>query len=266
MHITPNGRYLGRLPDRGHKHLQPRFMHVHRAAMAKPYPRKIDLASKFPAPFDQGQLGSCGPNSGIGLLAYYDSGFMGSRLQLYYEVRQKEGTIGEDSGVETQDVIERLCSVGVGPESDWPYDISKFTDAPPPMPASEIRKLTGKPARIMSALEAIQALANNAPFIVGFEVPQNLESEQVARTGIVPWYDIAEPTVGGHDVVAVGYDLDFPSSDVVQKAGADPSTAPRHALKIRNSWSAQWGDAGHFWIDLRYMVDQSTGNDLWTAH
>lgn len=266
LHATPNGRFLGRNPDTGHKHLQSRFMHVHRDLMAKPYPPSIDLAPKFPAPFDQGQLGSCGPNSGIGLAAYYNPGFMGSRLQLYYEVRKKEGTVGEDSGVMTQDVIERLCSVGVGPESAWPYDITKFNDAPPDMPPSQIRKLSGTPAIIMSALEAIQALANGAPFILGFEVPTSLDGDQIAETGIMMSPELAEPVIGGHDVCAVGYDLNFRSSEVVQKSSIDPSLVSDHALKIRNSWGSDWGDVGHFWMPLRYAVDMSTGADLWTAH
>src|SRR4051812_23588938 len=75
-------------------------------------PPSVDLRPMLPAAFDQGEEGSCGPNSADGLMCFFNphiganGGF--SRQQIYYCVRQLEGTGGEDAGVETKDLFAIL--------------------------------------------------------------------------------------------------------------------------------------------------------------
>ena len=52
-----------------------------------------------------------------------------------------------------------------------------------------------------------QCLASGFPFVIGFQVYQSFESDQVASTGIVPMPDVNnEQLLGGHAVLVVGYD------------------------------------------------------------
>ena len=52
-----------------------------------------------------------------------------------YEVNLRqytiEGTINEDSGAMIRDGIKTVAKDGVCPETEWPYEITKFRDKPP---------------------------------------------------------------------------------------------------------------------------------------
>ena len=49
-------------------------------------------------------------------------------------------------------------------------------------------------------------LADGCPIVFGFSVYESFESADVAHTGVVPLPPRGETLVGGHAVVAVGYD------------------------------------------------------------
>jgi C1A family cysteine protease len=52
-----------------------------------------------------------------------------------------------------------------------------------------------------------------------------------------------EATVGGHAVVAVGY-----------------NDAKKQVI-VRNSWGATWGDQGYFYMPYQYMTGSKTSTD-----
>jgi len=65
--------------------------------------------------------------------------FIPSRLFIYYNERDIEGTVDQDSGAQIRDGMKAVSKLGVCPETsspsqpyDWPYDIKKFTQSPPP--------------------------------------------------------------------------------------------------------------------------------------
>jgi C1A family cysteine protease len=89
-------------------------------------------------------------------------------------------------------------------------------------------------------------LAHGYPFVLGFSVYESFESEEVARTGVVPMPDIAkEQMLGGHAVLAVGYD------DADQR------------FLCRNSWGESWGEGGYFTMPYAYLTDRSLASDFW---
>ena len=55
----------------------------------------------------------------------------------------------------------------------------------------------------------------------------------------------AEKVEGGHAVMAVGYD------DAAK------------TFLIRNSWGANWGQAGYFTMPYSYLLDKNLASDLW---
>src|SRR5471030_1020217 len=66
-------------------------------------PASADLRAGLPAPYDQGQLGSCTANALSGAFQYLlksekKRNFMPSRLFIYYNERVLEGHAGQDSG------------------------------------------------------------------------------------------------------------------------------------------------------------------------
>ena len=64
-------------------------------------PASVDLRSKCPPIYDQGQLGSCTANALVGAYQFDNLSFMGSRLFLYYNERVLDQDVNEDAGINT---------------------------------------------------------------------------------------------------------------------------------------------------------------------
>ena len=118
------------LPDqRDHSYAAP--FHVLTAL-----PPKIDLRPQSPSEvYSQGELGSCTANAiaaaiEFDLLKQKQPDFIPSRLFIYYNERDIEGTVDEDSGAMIRDGIKSVANQGVCPESEWEYNIEKFTEKP----------------------------------------------------------------------------------------------------------------------------------------
>lgn len=266
--ITPGGRGLGRRQDSDDGRDR-RFLETHPEAATSQLPPSVDLRSRLPACFDQGRSGSCGPNMGDGLMCFLfpemaSRGF--SRLQIYRDVRVIEGTGDQDAGVETRDVFKTLQKTGAAPENLWPFDLSRLAAAPPASVYAEARKYRlGSYSRLVSGSNYLQCLASGSPFGLGFNVPESLDSDEVNRTGImtVPGGRI----IGGHDVLVVGYVLNFRSDPIFRRSGVDPALVSDEMLIVRNSWGVGWSHMfrGHFFMPLQYAMDTTNGNDAWTG-
>jgi C1A family cysteine protease len=89
-------------------------------------------------------------------------------------------------------------------------------------------------------------LASGYPFIFGFTVYDSFESDAVAKTGIVPMPSKTELVLGGHAVMAVGYD------------------DSKKWFIVRNSWGEDWGDKGYFYIPYDYLTNKNLASDFWT--
>ena len=215
-------------------------------------PKVVDLRPTGPPHLDQGQLGSCTAHGSLGafrelLIKSGTPDIELARLQLYYDTRAVEGTIQSDAGGEIRDVIKCLAKTGVAPETLWPYDITKFSKRPPaPVYKAARADLAVQYLRVAVSATAIkQALSQGFPVIIGISVYQSFESDEVARTGIVPIPAQAEQQIGGHCMYVVGYG---------QKPGY---------FTVRNSWGNNWGDGGDCYIPEAYLGNPNMGSDYW---
>jgi C1A family cysteine protease len=235
------------LPDaRDHLYSAPR--------KAGTLPPSVDLRAGCPAVYDQGELGSCTANAIAGAVEFdqrkqqLPQPFTPSRLFIYYNERALEGSIASDSGAALRDGIKTVASDGACPETMWPYVEGNFADCPP-APCFKIGKTHPAVDYLRLPQDAGQmkaCLAAGFPFVFGFTVYQSFESDAVARTGVVPMPDPSETSLGGHAVMAVGYD--------------DASSR----FLVRNSWGAQWGMGGYFTIPYSYLTDDDLSDDFWT--
>lgn len=217
-------------------------------------PPSVDLRPQCPKEvYDQGQLGSCTANAIAGAIEFEQikqalKSFTPSRLFIYYNERVIEHTVNTDSGAQIRDGIKSVGSIGAPPETDWPYDTSKFAMKPPPKATSDAP--LGKALqyhRVAQVLNQLKGcLASGYPFVFGFTVYESFESNQVAQTGQAPMPAPGEQVLGGHAVLAVGYD------DATQRFIA------------RNSWGPGWGMAGYFTMPYAYLTDSNLADDLWT--
>jgi C1A family cysteine protease len=89
-------------------------------------------------------------------------------------------------------------------------------------------------------------LAEGFPFVFGFTVYASFESAKVANTGVVPMPVLAEKVLGGHAVLAVGYN------------------DKQKRFLVRNSWGTGWGMSGYFTIPYAYLTDSNLADDMWT--
>lgn len=216
-------------------------------------PSSVDLRGLCPEVYDQGQAGSCTANA-VGAAwqfvalkeAFSDRG-VPSRLFIYYCERDIEGTTDYDSGAQIRDGFKVIANVGVIPETEWPYDLSQLTVKPTPQcytDASVEKAL--KYQSVPQDEKSVKAvLAGGLPVVFGFTVFQSFESPQVANTGVVPMPGFLESAVGGHAVMAVGYD------DASQR------------FIVRNSWGTGWGQAGYFTFPYKYLLNADLASDLW---
>jgi C1A family cysteine protease len=219
---------------------------------------KIDLRKACPACYDQGQLGSYTANAIAGAVEFElmkqhkakksVTTFTPSRLFIYYNERAIEGTVNQDSGAQIRDGIKSVNKQGCCPESMWPYDIPEFTVAPPAAcykAALKDRAILYH--RLVQALNQMKGcLASGYPFVFGFTVYESFESPQVAQTGVVPMPEASEQVLGGHAVLAVGYD-----------------DAQRQFI-VRNSWGTGWGVKGYCFMPYAYLTDDNLASDFWT--
>jgi C1A family cysteine protease len=174
-----------------------------------------------------------------------------SRLFIYYNERDMEGTIGEDAGAEIRDGIKSVNHLGAPAERYWPYAIGKFTRRP--TKAAYTRAL----ARQALTYERIdnhrlgdikRCLAGGHPFVFGFAVYDYFESADMERDGVLRMPEPGEDMLGGHAVLAVGYD------------------DGREAVLVRNSWGPDWVPSmrGHFWMPYSYITTTDLCDDFWT--
>ena len=223
--------------------------------IAKALPPKIDLRSGFTPCYNQGELGSCTANAIAGALQWLEGKegetppVMPSRLFIYYNERALEGTVASDSGAQIRDGIKTVVKRGFCSEDLWPYDIKRFAVKPPQRCYSAaLKEQVSQYLRLdhQSEMALLTCLASGFPFVFGFSVYESFESPKVASSGVVPMPRMGERVLGGHAVVASGYEV---------KASR---------FLVRNSWGGRWGMNGYFTMPFAYLTDPYLSADFWT--
>jgi C1A family cysteine protease len=217
-------------------------------------PARVDLRDGCPPVYDQGELGSCTAHAIAGAVEFVmrrqgiADTFTPSRLFIYYNERVIEGTVEEDAGAMLRDGIKSVARLGAPHERLWPYDIANFREKPAsPVYRDGLLHQALLYRRIVQTADQMKGcLASGFPFVFGFAVYESFESEPVARTGRVPMPKPHEALLGGHAVLAVGYD---------DRAGV---------FFVRNSWGAAWGDRGYCTMPYAYLCDTNLSDDFWT--
>jgi C1A family cysteine protease len=229
----------------------------------------VDLRELCPPIEDQGPLGSCTANAGIGMVEYFERRTYGrhvdgSRLFLYKATRNLLHWNG-DTGANLRTTMKALVLFGVPPEEFWPYNIKTYDVEPSAFcyafgqsyQAIQYYRLDPPGIPHPQLLASIKgALDRGLPSMFGFPVYSSIE--QAANTGRIPWPTPNEKVVGGHALLTVGYD-----DDILITNDATGGVTTQGALLVRNSWGPGWGERGYGWLPYLYVL-QGQALDWWS--
>jgi len=217
-------------------------------------PPLVDLRAQMPPVYNQGNLGSCTANA-LGAAFQFEQmkqnkpNFIPSRLFVYYNEREMEGTINEDAGAMIRDGIKTMVDKGVCPETMWQYIESKFTKKPCQQCYDEaLKNQVLEYLRISphTLYETKHCLSDGFPVVFGFTIFESFMTTKVTESGIATMPLPNEQPIGGHAVLAVGYD------------------DSKQALIVRNSWGAEWGINGYFYLPYGFVEEPNLSADFWT--
>ncbi len=222
-------------------------------------PASVDLTEWCSPIENQGPLGSCTANAGVGIVEYFERRAFSrhidaSRLFLYKASRNLLHWTG-DTGAFLRTTMGAMVLFGVPPEEYWPYVTADFDKEPSSFcyafgqsyqaiqyfrldPPSTARDLLLK--RIKSFL------AFGLPSMFGFTVFSSIG--QAGDDGKIPFPCPGEKIRGGHAIVAVGFD------DKVEIKNTTCGVKTKGALLIRNSWGTGWGEKGYGWLPYKYVL------------
>lgn len=215
---------------------------------------EVDPRKSMPPVFDQGQLGSCTANAICAALEH-DANLDGkkpgrlSRLLCYWEERRRERTLTQgDTGAYGYDGFVTAAETGLCAEKDWPYDIATYQDPP----AKALRDVGHY--RLEKAVHTVahselairQVLSNKQTIAFGFTVYESFDDDRLWTDGKMPIPQPGEKTVGGHEILAIGYLKKEPDY-----------------LLCRNSWG-DWQLKGYFLFPWEEFLKPHITSDLRT--
>jgi C1A family cysteine protease len=229
--------------------------------------KAFDLAEWFSPLEDQDRLGACSAHAVVALFEYYDRRAFNnqytnlSRLFLYKVTRNLMGLSG-DTGADMRSAMRATHRIGICPEKYYEYDILKFDDEPKPFHYALARNQRAthycrldKDQNPDATLERVKAFIRaGLPSCFGFLCFESLDS--VGTDGNVPYPSLSEQIVGGHAIVAAGYD----DTRVIVHPVSGAQTVG--AIKFPNSWGLGWGEAGWGWLPYDYVL-RGRAFDFW---
>ncbi len=253
-----------------HEVIQPELKKVRMPRGARlTLPTSADLRAWCSEVEHQDGLGSCTSHAGVGVVEYFERRAFGkhidaSRLFLYKVTRNLLEWTG-DTGAYLRTTMGALVLFGVPPEKYWPYVPADFDKEPccfcyafaQNYQAICYYRLDPPVTPRDSLLSRIKTYAAaGLPSMFGFTVYSSIS--QASTTGDIPFPTSGEKVLGGHAVVAVGYD------DNKKIKNANPGgVEAKGALLIRNSWGTGWGSTGYGWLPYEYVL-RGLAVDWWS--
>jgi hypothetical protein len=168
---------------------------------------------------------------------------------IYYLERQTDGSLDQgDCGSFGRTSCATLNKFGCALRLDMPYMAGDFGTAPTPAQlVGALKFATGQYHRLATVDDMKSCIASGYNFRIGFTVYGSFEGINV--TGI--WSPSKKESVlGGHEVLAIGYDDNVNGGSFL----------------VRNSWGADWGNEGNFYMRYVDAADTDILQDCYIQH
>ena len=216
----------------------------------------MDLREHCTQVEDQKELASCTANAAVGAIEYHrkkrnmDPSDL-SRLFVYYNTRRMRGDMARDTGAGMEECMAALLAYGAPRADLWPYDDKARWKDEPSKEAYENAKLNEllQFARVAPGAGVLSTVAAGFPVAMGCFLPK-IAYDIAGQTGVMPELSDAQwalPSIGGHAMLIVGYDL------------------IRSTVLVRNSWGPRWGDGGYASIPFSVLDRGSPPESLWVV-
>jgi hypothetical protein len=182
-----------------------------------------------------------------------------SPLYLYAKELDIDGSFPQDAGSDGTTGSTVTIANGCCEDSLYPDASQKIQQPTSAMDVNAAQYRMGAYHGLAGADTALSVLSDPTPWPVevGFTVYSSFESDEVAQSGIYNPDPPSESVLGGHEVLAVGFDVD--TVPTLRPANCPP------AVLIQNSWGPWgWNNSGYFWMALPVLDDSQT--DLKIIH
>lgn len=237
-----------------------------------PRAKNTDLIQYFTPIENQGKANSCTAHAGVGIFEYFEKKAFNrhvdaSRLFLYKTTRNLLG-FKSDVGATIRGTMGAMRLFGLPPERHWGYDESMVDMEPSAFCYSYAKefqalryfKLDSSGIDAFELLKRIKCLLDaSIPSMFGFTAFQSIESEKVQEDGMIPFPIDLDSWIGGHAVIAVGYDDEVK----IKRGRLSDGLEDCGALIIRNSWGKQWGEGGYGYLPYEYVL-RGIAKDFWS--
>ncbi|HWE98113.1 MAG TPA: C1 family peptidase [Tepidisphaeraceae bacterium] len=208
---------------------------------------------------NQGDLNSCTSDAVCGLVEFMVWSASGKWRKLsrrfVYKVSRSLLHWSGDSGATLRSALKTVAKFGAPPEKHFPYDVRQFDENPNPLlytygndsQSLQYVRLDEYGETWDETLKRVKrTLCNKIPVAFGFPVYSS-----ISRSADIPSPRPRDRKLGGHAVLAVGYDDNHFGND-------------KGALVIRNSWGSRWGKGGYGYVPYEYGKG-ALAVDFWTA-
>lgn len=214
-------------------------------------PEKVDLRSQFPPVYNQGATNACVGFASVGGLGEFYARKRGwnqtfSKRFLWNMGRQMEGTLDQNVGMMLTDGQKILDNYGMLPDAAFPFPVldpqqdpetfeKLLTERPGPQLINEAKKYRFSQGwKTVDSVSAMRTqLAKGKPVVFGIAVFESIG--QTGPDGMIPMPGANDQFLGGHAVVAVGYDN------------------ARRVIILRNSWGPNWGENGYGYLPYDFF-------------
>ncbi len=234
-------------------------------------PPAVDMREWCPPVENQGRLGSCTAQAGVGIIEYYERKSFGRHIDapllFLYKVTRNLMKMRGDTGAYPRSTIGALVLFGVHPEEYWPHSDRPdgFDEEPPAFCYSFAQNYktlkyyrhdppSAPAADTLNRLKVY--LAAGHPAMFGFTVYSSIG--QASESGRIPVPSLRDKIEGGHAVAAVGYD------DKIAVKNKYASEETKGARLIRNCWGRGWGEEGYGWLPYDY-IRKGLAEDFWSV-